>query len=187
MAQSNDQVKNWWVRFAEAKFEMPAPMRDTDAYKYKYADLAQIRSIVMPVLNKHGLDVVQVQRDGKLYTTLIDYETGNTPLIDERDLLTQGTDQQRGSSETYQRRYALMTICGLAPEDDDGAEASKQDTPVEEPLIAAKHRLWAAIRAYAAKHNADANKLLEGVQKRDNYKEDVNFFIQTACEFEKAD
>lgn len=35
--------------------------------------------------------------------------------------------QGYGSAITYGRRYSLLTACGVAPEDDDGNGASKDD------------------------------------------------------------
>ena len=112
------------ARFAKAKASMPAPKKDTDGYNYKYATLGQVRSIVCPALAAHGLADLQWMADGLLHTKVVDVGTGEDVVHDMRPTLQQGTDQQRGSSETYQRRYALLTVCGLAPEDDDGASAS---------------------------------------------------------------
>lgn len=112
------------ARFAAAKAEMPAPKKDTAGYNYKYATLGQVREIVTKALSAHGLMEMQWQDSGSLFTQIVDIETGEAVVTDIRPLLQQGTDQQRGSSETYQRRYALLTVCGLAPEDDDGAAAS---------------------------------------------------------------
>ena len=119
-----------WKRFADAKAEMPNPRKDTSAFSYQYATLDQVRAIVAPALHKHGLMDVQRMLSGELHTTIVDLESGETLVSDVRPTLQKGTDQQRGSSETYQRRYALLTVCGLAPVDDDGAAASNRQ-PVE--------------------------------------------------------
>jgi hypothetical protein len=42
--------------------------------------------------------------------------------------------QGYGSALTYARRYSLMTACGIAPEDDDGAAASKPKAPPAKPV-----------------------------------------------------
>ena len=46
------------------------------------------------------------------------------------------TMQGLGSAITYARRYGLLQMAGIAPEDDDGNEASK--TPVKHKPIPTK-------------------------------------------------
>lgn len=194
---------NKWQRFAAAKDAMPSPIKDTKGYGYQYATLAQVRSIVVPALHEQGLDVIQnasgewheTHRDGAkfssevryvLRTNIVDLETGEAFVSDARELLRDGTDQQRGSSETYQRRYALLTVCGLAPEDDDGASASNRPKSQDEALIKAKSRLWAAVQAYADKTDGDAKKLAEGTKARKDYEETADWYNLVAEEFETA-
>lgn len=174
-----------WKRFAEAKASMPAPVRDTSAYKYQYADLAQVKSIIDAALYKQGFYAQQSISEATLKTEIIDTETGEPIATDSRYVLVEGTDQQRGSSETYQRRYALMTICGLAPEDDDGAAAS-QVTPSNDSLQAAKKRLWDAVKAYAERSGGDADKLAAGCKDRADYEETASWYAMVAEEFETA-
>lgn len=176
-----------WQRFAQAKASMPAPVRDTDAYKYQYADLAQVKSIIDPALFKHGFYAQQTLASGTLTTEVIDTETGQAVATDTRHVLVDGTDQMRGSSETYQRRYALMTICGLAPEDDDGAAASQvKQSGNNNNLKAAKERLWAAVKAYAERSGGDADKLAAGCKDRADYAETAEWYTLVAEEFETA-
>ena len=169
-------------KFIEAKAAMPAPVKDTKAYNYQYATLSQVKEIVDKACADHGIGYIQYQEDGHLYTRVLDLESNETIVVDCRKL-SDGNDQARGSSETYQRRYALLTVFGLAPEDDDGAAASK---PNNDALKAAKLRLWNAIKAYAAEHNGDADALLEGVRKRDGYAEEPAYLNEVAYEFETA-
>ena len=171
-------------KFIQAKAAMPAPVKDTKAYNYQYATLSQVKEIVDKACADHGIGYVQYQEDGNLHTTVIDLEEGKAIVSDVRKL-SDGNDQQRGSSETYQRRYALLTVFGLAPEDDDGAAASKPTQT--DALTVAKHRLWAAIKTYAANHNGNADALLEGVRKRDGYKEEPAYLNEVAYEFETAE
>ena len=114
-------------RFAAAKAAMPSPKKDTPGYNYSYATLDQVRGIVCPALEAYRLVDMQFMRNGLLHTAVLDVESGEVVVADVRPTLQQGTDQQRGSSETYQRRYALLTVCGLAPVDDDGAAASGRE------------------------------------------------------------
>jgi hypothetical protein len=45
--------------------------------------------------------------------------------------------QGYGSALTYARRYSLMTACGIAPEDDDGNNASKPKAAPAKPVAQA--------------------------------------------------
>ena len=176
-------------KFSDARAAMPAPTKDTDAYKYKYADLEQVKGIVDNALRKEGLEAIQYQENGVLNTRIVDVESGESVVTDTRPLLLTGTDQQRGSSETYQRRYALLTVCGLAPTDDDGAAASASPTEHQggrDALRDAQQRLWTAVKAYAEKSGGDAEKLAAGCKDRQDYQETPEWYNLVAQEFETA-
>lgn len=96
-------------------------------FKSKYADLDSVCDAAMPALNRHGIAVIQpLEKDGDDWLVLTRFvhdasgETMETPmplLIGKRDM------QGLGSAITYARRYGLMTLAGIAPEDDDGNPA----------------------------------------------------------------
>src|SRR4051794_9697062 len=95
----------------------------------KYATLDTVIDVIDEPLHANGLTYVQLVdvRDGQpiLITKLIHAESGDTiesvyPLVTK-----EANDPQKlGGSLTYARRYSLMAILGLAPEDDDGQSAS---------------------------------------------------------------
>lgn len=99
----------------------------------RYADLASVRDVVVPALNKHGIAVLQ-HIDGAdgfcTVRTVLHYgaesmEVGNCtlPAAGQRN-----PAQAIGSIATYLRRYHLAAVGGIAQEDDDGngAQSSKQ-------------------------------------------------------------
>lgn len=180
-----DKKASVWQRFAAAKAAMPAPIKDTKGYGYQYATLSQVRSIVLPPLIANELDAIQYQADGTLFTLIIDTTTGE-PLLKDTRSLGEGNDQQRGSSETYQRRYALLTVCGLAPEDDDGAAAKDAPQEATDPLMDAKQRLWTAIKAYAKQYGGDAKSISDDAHRRQDYQETVEWYSMVAEEYENA-
>lgn len=113
-------------------------------FKSKYADLAAVHRLCMPILTKNGLCVSQVcapsERDveiikndlkitqsmcGVKIVTLLLHKSGQY-LGSELEMIPTKMDPQGiGSAITYARRYALMAIIGLvAEEDDDGNAAS---------------------------------------------------------------
>ncbi len=97
-------------------------------YSYTYAELAEVIGAVLPALNKHGIAAVQSPGcfdDGQIAVeTLLVHESGEWMKSELRMRPTQSTPQGTGSAITYARRYALQAMCGVAPEDDDGAAAS---------------------------------------------------------------
>lgn len=96
----------------------------------KYATLAAAMDTIRPTLAKHGLAIIQVtdvQYVPESRVTLI------TRLIHSSGQFIEGKypiepakkdPQGLGTAITYARRYAVLAITGLAPEDDDGNEAS---------------------------------------------------------------
>lgn len=99
------------------------------AYSYNYADLGDTLTYVRPVLARHGLGVSQeVSGDGATITvvTVIWHESGETYRTPGLTLRAGVTAQETGSAITYARRYSLLPALGLATEDDDGAQANRQ-------------------------------------------------------------
>ena len=100
-------------------------------FKKTYADLGAVQEACFDALRKNGFAVFQpIGRDdaGLFVKTVFAHETGETlecvvPLIvDKNDM------QRMGSAITYARRYGLMAMAGIAPEDDDGNGAAKKPT-----------------------------------------------------------
>jgi hypothetical protein len=118
---------------AQAEFPVIPKLNEADVgkFKYKYADLPTIISLVTPVLNKHGLGVMQVPEDGKLYTIIFAAKSAQW-IAGDMVLPMNSSAQELGSWITYLRRYALTAMLGIAAdEDDDGsaAQAAQVDPP----------------------------------------------------------
>lgn len=119
------------------------------SYKYKYLTLDRLLADVMPVLNEHGLIWVtfpMLQETGQpvLRYQLVHAKTGelvegSMPLY----LGSKQTSQAYGSAITYARRYAMLAVLGLAPDDDDGKQASEPDPPKMAPGL--RKQLHAAL------------------------------------------
>ena len=115
---------------AAAQSEMGKALKDSTNphFRSKYADLGNVMDACLPALNKNGIAVFQpVGRDvlGVYVDTVLLHTSGErlecrVPLI-----LGKNDMQGFGSAQTYARRYGLMTMAGIAPEDDDGNAAAK--------------------------------------------------------------
>lgn len=121
---------------AQAEMGRAQKSANNPHFRTKYADLDSVCDAAMPALNRHGIAVVQpLQKDGDewlVMTRFVHGETGEmmeTPmplLLGKRDM------QGLGSAITYARRYGLMTLAGIAPEDDDG-NAAAASGPAPQP------------------------------------------------------
>jgi hypothetical protein len=98
-------------------------------FRSKYADLEAVMDACSDALANNGLAVWQSISDGQLITRLFhtsgQWMEGHTPLI-----VAKNDMQGLGSAFTYARRYGLMAILGIAPEDDDGNAASATVIPL---------------------------------------------------------
>jgi hypothetical protein len=98
-------------------------------FKSRYADLAACVEAVIDALNENGIALVQHSHecaDGIIIETIFIHESGET--ISGGKLHVPATKQDAqgyGSAMTYARRYSLQAACGIAPEDDDGNNASR--------------------------------------------------------------
>jgi hypothetical protein len=95
-------------------------------FKSKYFDINSLLEHVEPILNRHGLFVVQPIEDDVVTSKIIN-EDGFGIASGMR--LPQIPDPQKmGSAITYYRRYTLQSLLALQAEDDDGNGASKATT-----------------------------------------------------------
>jgi hypothetical protein len=123
--------KGLYAALAAAQAEMGRALKDTSNphFKSKYADLASVMDACMPALTRHGIAVLQPAYDddtGRYVKTILVH--GDTGEIAECrvPLIVQKNDMQGyGSAVTYARRYGLMGMAGIAPDDDDGNAAAK--------------------------------------------------------------
>ena len=99
-------------------------------FKSKYASYNKVRETINPTLDMLGICVVESPNilDGfDVLNTKIYMADNPSDMIESniRLLVPKGDMQQLGGSITYARRYALVSLFGLAVEDDDGNEASE--------------------------------------------------------------
>jgi len=100
--------------------------------KRNYADINSIIDTVEPILLDHGLLLIQPIIDEKVYTIIVDIETGYK--IESYLTLPAITDVQRlGGACTYFRRYTLVNLLSLQAIDDDGHQASR--APKAKPTL----------------------------------------------------
>lgn len=127
-----------YAALAAAQAEMGKAIKDTSNphFRTKYADLASVMDACMPALTRHGIAVIQppCDEDGQRYvkTVLLHGETGQSAECRVPLIVSKNDMQGYGSAVTYARRYGLMSMAGIAPEDDDGNAAAKAPPVVED-------------------------------------------------------
>lgn len=125
---SRPQKKNLYSALVKAQGELEGAKKaaKNDHFRSKYARLEDVIDAIRTVFAKHGLGYVQhcgYDSGCARVETVLVHESGED-LSSELSLpVTKQDAQGIGSALTYARRYALMGIAGIAPEDDDGEAA----------------------------------------------------------------
>ena len=124
-----------YKKLHEAKKEIGKISKDSKNpfYKSKYFDINGLLEHVEPIIQKHGLLLLQPILDGKVRTEIIDVESGDK-VASEISLLGLSDAQKTGSEITYYRRYTAQSLLGLQAEDDD---ANKASTPTPKQTLKA--------------------------------------------------
>lgn len=116
------------------------------AFRTKYATLQSVLETVEGPLSDNGLVLLQRFDVGDtgplLITEIVHAESGQSITSAVPVVSKDPTDPQKmGGAITYYRRYSLLALLGLAPEDDDGNSAAKpapaprQAQPTPAPAI----------------------------------------------------
>ena len=156
----NENVKTpaagLYAALAKAQTEMGKAFKysNNPHFKSKYADLGSVMDACLPALNKNGIAVLQPthDEDGKMYvkTVLVHGESGEIAECRVPLIVAKNDMQGYGSAVTYARRYGLMSMAGIAPEDDDGNAAAKAAPPAK----ADARPIYAVLQADMRKHKS---------------------------------
>ena len=135
---------------AAAQMEMGKAIKGSTNphFRSSYADLGNVVDACLPALNKNGIAVAQPQRhiDGEDYVvTMFIHTSGEVLESAVRLRVDKDNMQGLGSAITYARRYGLMGLAGIAPEDDDGNAAAqappKKQAPAQKAEPPAKEEM----------------------------------------------
>jgi hypothetical protein len=129
--KSSDQINELAAAFAKAQGAIEGAIKDrtNPHFKSQYADLASVWDACRQPLSANGLAIAQgVETDATkvTVTTRLMHASGQWM---ESAISSEARDtgpQAIGSCVTYLRRYSLSAMVGVAPEDDDGNEATRQ-------------------------------------------------------------
>ena len=131
-------MKNIALALASAQTNLGKALKQANNphFRSKYADLGSVMDACLPALNEAGIALIQPTGEDEhgrfVETTLIHGESGETLSCRVPLIVGKNDMQGYGSAVTYARRYGLMAMAGIAPEDDDGNAAAKA-APKNEP------------------------------------------------------
>lgn len=111
---------------AQGQIEGAGKNKQNPHLKSKYADLASAWDACRAPLSENGLSIVQFTEGGPADVTVTTRLIHSSGQWLESSLTVRATKpdaQGLGSAITYGRRYSLMAMVGIAPEDDDGQAA----------------------------------------------------------------
>lgn len=133
MTQRSESIAALSAALAKAQGEIEGATKGktNPHFKSAYADLASVWEACREALTKNGLAILQpvAAEDARVtVTTLLTHSSGEWVSSELTMTATQNTPQGIGSCITYARRYALASMVGVAPEDDDGNAASVPNT-----------------------------------------------------------
>lgn len=149
-----------------AQNDMPSVAKDgtNPHFKNRFVSLDNLIDKTRPVLNKHGLAIVQfpaVSEIGAptLRTVLIHAESGEK-LQADMPLFLAGQDMQKlGAAITYARRYAWAAALGIASDEDDDGTAAVQTNEAKPAGAVISDNQRRRLFAIAKEHGVDSDAL----------------------------
>ena len=114
---------------------------DNPFFKSKYTTLAQALSAIQPAteygLCHSQLNEYEILPDGQILTIVVTklmHVSGDEPIISRFPVPKlpsnpKNVHQEAGSAQTYARRYGLLSVYGLANDDDDGNSLMNKPEP----------------------------------------------------------
>jgi hypothetical protein len=120
------------------------------SYDYAYADLADVLTAILPCLTAEEICVRQPIRrvEGRMYlVTELHHSSGQWANDDGIPLGPNNDPQTFGAEHSYARRQGLCGLAGVAPEENEDAQVSKNAAQRGKDLTGAQQRTEAASRA----------------------------------------
>jgi hypothetical protein len=114
-----------------AQLDMPAvpPDREHPHFKNKFTSLTNLLTKAKPILNKHGIVLVQgptLNGGQSVLRTVLMHSSGESMAFDGLLAIPKNDPQAQGSAITYMRRYALGATLAIADQEDDDGNAAQE-------------------------------------------------------------
>ena len=131
--------KNIYIALCAAQASMGKVTKGSinPAFKSRYADLADVVSVVVPALTEQGIAMYHTMiRDehGMVMRTTLSHGATDTHIHCDVPLIVDRNNMQgMKSATTYAKRVGVESVTGIAAEDDDGNAAAKAAPKQEAP------------------------------------------------------
>jgi hypothetical protein len=136
--------KSIYTALMEARANMGKLIKDSTNphFKNKYASLEAVIDVIDEPLQSAGISWNQTfdTRDDGILVLRTMFHFGDQTMRSDMPVICKdpGNPQAVAGAITYFRRYSLITMCGLTPEDDDGNAAASAPVRSPEPRSEAK-------------------------------------------------
>lgn len=132
---------------AQGDFAPAVKAKVNPHFKSKYVPLDAVLDAIAEPLRANGIAIVQqtdIQDARTVLVTRLVHESGEWIAGRYPVHPVKADPQGEGSALTYARRYALMALVGIAPEDDDGNAAVKAAQREPEARFTPTDGVWEA-------------------------------------------
>uniref|UniRef100_A0A6M3XU40 Putative Erf family protein n=1 Tax=viral metagenome TaxID=1070528 RepID=A0A6M3XU40_9ZZZZ len=132
-ATRSESIKELISALSKAQGQMQGAEKKSENpfFKKPYADIASVWETCRQPLSQNGLAVIQTTEPTDDHTvcliTTLAHSSGEFISSKLKMKPVKDDPQGIGSCITYARRYSLMAMVGIAPEDDDGETAMGRD------------------------------------------------------------
>jgi hypothetical protein len=128
--EHSEQINEIFGALAKAQgaYEATTKDRENPHFKSSYATLASGLNAARKALAANGIGYVQsvqTEENGVNVETMLGHASGQWIRCSTFVPAAKFDAQGIGSASTYARRYAIFAMLGLAPEDDDGEDATR--------------------------------------------------------------
>lgn len=131
-AKATPTHSNIFAAFCEAQASFGEVVKSSKGHKGKYAPLDAVLAAIVPALNECGLILSQptvIEGNALLVETRIVHAATGECMSCMYPVGELGKPhQEMGASLSYAKRYSVLSLCGVAPENEDDAD-NRESTP----------------------------------------------------------
>jgi len=138
-SQMSDDIREFAKAFLIAKRLFTATGKDSQSNRHKYASIDAVYAAVESALFDNNIFITHAAEylgdNVVVLNTRLIHSLSGQFMQDTRLLVSdQPGNQAKGSANTYMRRYAVLSLCALSTEDDDGEDERKYIEKKKEDL-----------------------------------------------------
>lgn len=197
-AYSSPELKDLYAALAKAQGEYPtiSPNRENPYFKSAYTDLDGVLRVIRPVLSRNGLGFMQqlrINEEGMtILHSILSHASGQWMESRQRVLPPKNDAQTLGSTLSYLKRYAAMSLLGITISldiaDDDAEAAMVQNKEMFAKGTSINHGYNAKQQSYEPITKEQLEELEYELEGNEDIAEKVldGLQIQSLCDMPKT-